>query len=35
MTCWVYNYIRCLDDDLVVVGGTGYALGIVVGCITC
>ena len=35
MMCWVHIDVGCLDDDLLVGGGTGYALGIVVRCLTC
>ena len=36
MMCWVHSDVGCLDDDLVGGGGgTGYALGIVVGCMAC
>ena len=33
--CWVHNDVGCLSDDILVDGGTGYALGIMVGCLTC
>lgn len=33
--CLVQSDVRCLDDDLLVGGGTRYALGIMVVCLTC
>ena len=31
----MHNAVGSLDDDLVVGGGTRYALGIMVGCLSC
>ena len=32
---WVHSDVECLNEDLLVGGGMGHALGIVVGCLTC
>ena len=31
----MYSDVKCLDYDLLVGGGTRYALSIMVGCLTC
>ena len=35
MMYWMHNDVGCLNDDLLVGGGTWYALGIVVECLAC
>ena len=35
MMCWVRSDVGSLVDDLVIGGGTGYTLGIMVGCMAC